>query len=149
MNYIDLLLYLKQIQQNQQLIHHYKYHYYNDKEWKFLYNGKATQAIPKDAKEIWVSVNVTYTNRTDVKDYLQFEFIFGLGGNNITDAKDRNYPGVYFYDINNYVLFLLKYYPKSSSNTKAVEFVADNSWFKGVYNGISFTPQYEMTIWYR
>lgn len=31
MNYIDLLLFLQQIQQNQQLIHHYKYHYNNDK----------------------------------------------------------------------------------------------------------------------
>ena len=124
-------------------------HYNNDKEWKFLYNGIRSQTVPKDAKEIWVSVNVTYTNRTDVKDYLQFEFIFGSGGNNTVDTKDRNYPGGYFYDINNYVSFLLKYYPKTSSNTKAVEFVDDTSWFKGVYNGISFTPQYEMSIWYR
>lgn len=120
-------------------------HYYNDKEWKFLYNGMASQSVPKDAKEVWVSVDVTYSNRTDKKDYLQFEFIFGSGGNNTMDTKDRKYPGVYFYDINNYVSFLLKYYP----STKAVEFVADNSWFKGVYNGISFTPQYEMAIWYR
>ena len=105
----------------------------------------ASQSVPKDAKEVWVSVDVTYTNRTDKKDYLQFEFIFGSGGNNTMDTKDRKYPGVYFYDINNYVSFLLKYYP----STKAVEFVADNSWFKGVYNGISFTPQYEMAIWYR
>lgn len=88
---------------------------------------------------------MTYTNRTDAKDYLQFEFIFGSGGDNTLDIKDRKYPGGYFYDINNYVTFLLIYYPTS----KSVEFVADSSWFKGVYNGTAFTPQYEMTIWYR
>ena len=114
-------------------------HYNNDKEWKFLYNGKETQTIPKDASEIWVTVTVSYNPNGDE---CVSEFIFGPG---ISVESVRRYLGGYFYDINNYVNFLLQYYPA----TRNIEFTNNPSWFKGVYSGNSFTPEYKMTIWYR
>lgn len=138
MNYIDLLLYLKQIQQNQQLIHHYKYHYNNDKEWKFLYGGTDVQTIPSNAAEVWASIRVYYSPN----GYMTKDFTFGVG---LSSESVRRYIGGYFYDINNYMNFAINYDPAS----RKVNFDTSSSWFICKYSGSDYALSYNMSIWYR
>ena len=118
----------------------FRYHYYNDKTWKYLYSGVEPVNIPSSATEIWLTVSISYSGKND--GFMQFEYIFGAG---LAGESMRRYTGGYFYDINNYISFVFNYYP----DTRNLEFDNSNSWFQVKYNGQNATKIYKFTVWYR
>ena len=95
MNYIDLLLYLKQIQRNQQLIHHYKYHYNNDYKHEDHYQKIGNIKIVPVSYTLYFNnfQNYGLANQDNLKAYLSESvvykdklFVFGSVADGLSDA---------------------------------------------------------------